>query len=286
MGVKDFFKIEHKGKTISSLGVQIDMTKSWKIAVDASIEIYRATLALKGTLSYKGKSTAHLKVLFRKIIKFRNLGWKQHWVFDNSVPDPMKAEEVKRRRAINKEREHKITHEMFDQIKTLLKLMGIGYSIAPPKVDAEHFCASLFKAGLCDAVLTHDSDALIYGADIIRTEKIGSQTKYILYRRETILKEFGLKNGDLPKIAAIMGSDFDVPKTRGVGKKTVIANLNKIKLTAGQKLVVAKYLEKVPLDSVALVQSGGKPDIEKLTQFLLEYGFDHQQIKGSMEKFK
>jgi flap endonuclease-1 len=55
----------------------------------------------------------------------------------------------------------KVTKEHSEQVKTMLRLMGVEVIQAPEEAEAQ--CAALAKANLVDYVYTEDMDALTFG---------------------------------------------------------------------------------------------------------------------------
>lgn len=59
----------------------------------------------------------------------------------------------------------KITEQHNNDAKRLLNLMGIPYITAPGEAEAQ--CAAMAKAGIVDAIITEDMDALAFGAKVL-----------------------------------------------------------------------------------------------------------------------
>lgn len=59
----------------------------------------------------------------------------------------------------------KVTKHHSDEVKELLKLMGVPYIEAPCEAEAQ--CAAMVKAGKIFATATEDMDALTFGSDIV-----------------------------------------------------------------------------------------------------------------------
>ena len=76
------------------------------------------------------------------------------------------------------------SEELYDDLKRVLRLMGIPWVTAP--YEAESQCAFLELSGLVDGVITEDSDALLFGAKKVY-RKIFDQNKFVeMYNARTI----------------------------------------------------------------------------------------------------
>lgn len=122
MGIKDLVKL------ISGETVDIKKYLGETITIDAMIELYRASLGMRGDLTDKnGKPTQHLSVIVNNIIKYKTLGIGQIWVFDSSEADPMKAHED----ALRKERKESAKKKLdeLDKLDVLYGKSGQGIAI-------------------------------------------------------------------------------------------------------------------------------------------------------------
>jgi flap endonuclease-1 len=110
-------------------------------------------------------------------------GIKPIWVFDGKPPD-LKSKELDKRKASKEEAEEKkekaiaegdfemakkmagrsikITNEMMEDAKLLVKLLGCPVIEAPGEAEAQ--CAELCKAGLAYGVASEDMDSLTFGS--------------------------------------------------------------------------------------------------------------------------
>lgn len=105
MGVKGFTKLF--APTTSSIAFK-DL-KNQVLAVDASLELYRASLGMasvKGLTDSEGKSTLHISVILANLIKYQQNKIDTIWVFDfdsekvqNDIHhNPLKLQELEERR--------------------------------------------------------------------------------------------------------------------------------------------------------------------------------------------
>ena len=134
----------------------------------------------------EGNLTGHLVGLFHRTIQFMENGVKPVWVFDGKPPELKdyvldKRKELKNNAEEEKEkalesgdlemakrmagRSIKITAEMMDDAKKLLRLMGTPVIEAPG--EAESQCAVLTKQGLAFATASEDMDSLTFGSNVL-----------------------------------------------------------------------------------------------------------------------
>ena len=107
-----------------------------------------------------------------------------------------------------------VTPEMYVEVQELLTLFGIPYIIAPFEAEAQ--CAWLEQAGLVDAVVTDDSDVLLFGAKTV-CRNIFEARKFVeLYTADAISERLGLNRENLTLMALLLGSDY-TPGVTGVG---------------------------------------------------------------------
>ena len=107
-----------------------------------------------------------------------------------------------------------VTPEMYVEVQELLTLFGIPYIIAPFEAEAQ--CAWLEQAGLVDAVVTDDSDVLLFGAKTV-CRNIFEARKFVeLYTADAIAERLGLNREHLTLMALLLGSDY-TPGVTGVG---------------------------------------------------------------------
>lgn len=108
--------------------------------------------------------------------------------------------------------------------KRLVRLFGFPVHQAPGEAEAE--CAALQRAGVVDAVLSEDVDALMFGATrMLRSwssenKGSGPPTHVTLYDMETIKSQVGLDKDGLVLVALMRGGDYMPAGVPGIGPKT------------------------------------------------------------------
>lgn len=227
-----------------------------KLAIDASMCIYQLLVAVRGgpggplgggggdnLTNDSGNVTSQLSGLLYRSIRLLELGAKPIFVFDG-VPPSLKAGELHKRAEAKKAAEqaaqqaredgdleaaakfsrrvNKITPEMLDACKTLLKLLGIPVVNAPCEAEAQ--CAELVKKGKAYATASEDMDSLTFGTSrLIRqlwqgTASTASKkgirpTEFVL---DVALKELDLSMVQFIDLCILCGCDY-VDGIKGVG---------------------------------------------------------------------
>jgi len=266
MGVTKFFKIviPDKNQTFGSLGDEITLKSLGKftLAIDASYVIYNSATATS-SMSYEGKTTAHIAIILKKVLMFAKMGIEQIWVFDNPTRNPLKQE-----RPVSDDR-FRMTSEHVYEVQKLLHLLGQLYIIAPPGIEAEHLAAALTRHGLCEYVLSGDSDVLMFGGNLLMQDR-NKPGKYKTYNYDRLLLASQLSREDLLKCGVIMGCDF-CDGTPRVAERTVIKKYKTVVLTDQQLRAMDEYDKPAQIDVAEHVQ--GTLNLEGVDAFLKARNF-------------
>ncbi len=183
MGIKSLTKSIQKFYPDSITHENLYKLSGKRVAVDASLIIYQQLLkSPKGALfkNSKGQITDHIIGVFYKIMNYISLNIELIFVFDGKPPENKKECIDKRKEKTKKVAESidenssvedknrvekmsiRLTREMINDIKTLLKFMGISY-VHPMEGEGEAYASELCRMGYVDYVLTEDMDTLVYG---------------------------------------------------------------------------------------------------------------------------
>lgn len=183
MGIKSLTKSIQKYSPDSITSENLYKLSGKRVAVDASLIIYQQLLkSPNGSLfkNSKGKITDHIIGVFYKIMNYISLNIELVFVFDGKPPDNKKECLDKRKEKNKKFKESidetssiedknrvekmsiRLTKEMIDDIKCLLKLLGVSY-VHPTEGEGEAYASELCRIGFVDYVLTEDMDTLVYG---------------------------------------------------------------------------------------------------------------------------
>jgi len=288
MGIKGFFKVFGS----SSTKFNNKEYNGSRVGVDASCEIYRASLGAMNVLTSGGENTALYNILLQSIVSYRvKFGVRGLiYIFDHPDQNPMKIEENKKRResrkkcALRTDSKHKkdkfyfkITGEIIDNVKTLLNLLGVAWVVAPKGYEAEHMGAHLSKIGIIDIFVTGDSDALTFGTGniLVRERKSGRATLK-LYNLKKILDDFNLDMESFVHICVVMGTDF-APKTPRIGVKTILKKGPEAELTLKQETAKKYFLSECPFDLKWIHKESFNK--EELIKWLVEKEFNIERLE-------
>jgi len=208
----------------------------------------------------QGRVTSHLNGLFYRTISVLEEGIIPIYVFDGKPPE-QKAQELERRRKIKEEAEKKLeqaktegvaekeelrkyaqmsirlTNEMAEESKELLKAMGIPVVQAPSEGEAE--AAYINSLGLSWAAASQDYDSLLFGAKrLVRNltltgkRKLPGKDTYVeikpeLIELDVLLKKLGITREQLIDIGIIVGTDYNPGGIKGYGVKTAYRIIKK-----------------------------------------------------------
>ena len=118
-----------------------------KIAIDASMSIYHYHIALRQAGGQLAKRKERQQAAEAELTKLTEEGGA--------------AEDIERQQ----KRLVRASREQSEEVKTLLRLMGVPVLDAP--CEAEATCAAICKAGLVYATGTEDMDALTFGTPLL-----------------------------------------------------------------------------------------------------------------------
>lgn len=215
-------------------------------------------------------------------------------VFDNPKPNKWKIGEAVKRSAnrqrirdkLNEcdddEKRCKMSKQLFTITDTialetqyLLVALGIDCITAPPGFEAEHIGARLqTHERKVDALMTNDSDAIVWGATMLRkNHSLTGVAKYYIYRPERLLDENKIMADELVDAAIHMGNDFH-PGTKGVGFRTYLKRKDTLTLT-DEQLDVKKYMLSTPPPSHVVK---GHFDSDLLCEWLRSLGFQTPKV--------
>eukprot|EP01023_Acetabularia_acetabulum_P056687 TRINITY_DN6582_c0_g1_i2.p1 TRINITY_DN6582_c0_g1~~TRINITY_DN6582_c0_g1_i2.p1 ORF type:complete len:381 (+),score=70.22 TRINITY_DN6582_c0_g1_i2:131-1273(+) len=303
-----------------------------KIAVDASMHIYQFLIVVGRTgdqtlTSETGEVTAHLQGMFTRTARMLESGMLPVFVFDGKPP-ALKKEELDRRlgrrdeaetalqQAIEKgdqgeierysKRTVKVTKEMNDDCKQLLRLMGIPVVESPGEAEAQ--CAELAKADLVYGVATEDMDCLTFGAPkLIRNlMSPASQNKPACeFSFKEMIEQLELTKDQFIDLCILCGCDY-CGSIKGIGPVRALQLIQKHKSIEGilANLDRSKYPVPEPFKFKEAREQFQSPDVanaadfkdqlkwtspkeDQLIQFLVnEKSFNEDRVRRTIEKIK
>ncbi|CAO1442653.1 unnamed protein product [Diamesa serratosioi] len=298
-----------------------------KIAIDASMVLYQFLIAVRSEgaqlTSVDGETTSHLMGTFYRTIRLLENGIKPVYVFDGKPPDMKGGELAKRaekREEAQKQLEKateagdaadmekfnrrlvKVTKEHNNEVKELLKLMGVP--VVESASEAEAQCSALVKAGKVYGVATEDMDAITFGSTVLLRHMTFSEARKMPVQEihyEKVLKGLELNADEFIDLCILMGCDY-CDTIRGVGPKTaitliqkyrsiekIIANIDTKKYTIPmdwtyeQARKLFKNPEVIDPDTIELKWS--EPDEEGLVKFLCgDRQFNEDRVRNGAKK--
>jgi len=315
MGIKGLMKFlqEASPKAVREIDSQQAYTGR-VIAIDASMCLYQFLIMIRennsgsyqNLMNEDGKVTSHIIGMLTRTIKLMESGIKPVYVFDGKPPDLKLGELAARRQKRQEATENlqraveagnsedilkstkmtvRVTKEQNEEVKQLLRLMGLPVVEAPS--EAEATCAALCRDGKVFASATEDADCLTFGTKLLIRNLMAaeSQKKQILeVNLERVLEQLNISMDQFIDFCILSGCDY-CDTLHGVGPSTAI----KLLLQHGSIEKVLEHLpsEKIPAnfryqvareffkecEAVDTSQADFKfedPDVEGLTKFLVE----------------
>ncbi|MEM3587753.1 MAG: hypothetical protein QXO71_10585 [Candidatus Jordarchaeaceae archaeon] len=236
------------GSIISFKTVSLDELENTRIAVDASNilfqflnKIRRQNLPL---FNYEGRIVSHIYGVFYRTINFLERKIKPIYVFDGSHPrlkhrrTHLVESLVREYECLRKARENRdynvaktlsLSYEvLYDTIineaQRLLTSMGVSWVKSPGEGEAQ--AAYMTQIGKADYVLTHDYDALLFGAKSILRNLNFAENNVQLVTLEEVLKLQNISYEQLVDIAILIGTDFN-SGIKGIGAKRALNLIRK-----------------------------------------------------------
>jgi flap endonuclease-1 len=240
---------------ITSREIKVEDLKGKRVVVDSFNLLYQFLTTIRqqdGSLlvDSKGHVTSHLSGLFFRTTKLMKEGIKLAFVFDGIAPE-LKKKERERRKELKAEAQRKyeeaeaigdielmrkyagrtaiLTKEMVEEAKELITALGLPIIDAPSEGEAE--AAYLVKTGGFYAVVSQDTDSLLFGANkVIKNLSISGKKKkhgtsaYVSINPEIVdlaenLNTLGIDIDQLIVISMLCGTDFNIGGIKGLGPK-------------------------------------------------------------------
>lgn len=228
------------------------------LAVDSMNYLYQFLTTIRGPdgsplTNSKGEVTSHLIGLFNRTTSLMAEGMKFVFVFDGKAPE-IKRVTWEKREAAKKEaslrldeakdlgdiegmkkyggRTAKLTKEMIEDSKEVIRLLGLPIVQAPSEGEAQ--ASALVASSQAYACISQDYDNLIFGCPrLIRNLSIAGRRKRmgkigtVKVEAEELmlndnLKELGLNRDELIVLAMLVGTDYNPAGVKGVGQKKAL----------------------------------------------------------------
>lgn len=308
--------------------INYDLLKGKKIVVDASNVLYQFVSSIRqrdGTplMDSKNRITSHLVGIFTRFSNLINKGIKLAVVFDGKPP-LLKIKEQERRAFLKetamekfeeaKQEEDiasmykyskqatKLSREMFDESKELIKAMGIPVIQAPSESDAQ--MAFMNENDDVWACSSSDYDCLLHGAPrlipnlTLSTVRKLPNGKVVKTQLELIdlkkgLKDLKITHDQLIALGILVGTDYNIGGVKGIGPKKalklVLEHKNfddlftSVKTDFNWKEIYAVFKSMPIMKNYQMKWS--EPDVEKIRRILIdEHDFSEERVQSTLEK--
>lgn len=301
-----------------------------KIAIDASQMLYQFVSSIRqpdGTplMDSQGNVTSHLVGIFSRVSNLMRKNIKLCFVFDGKPPvlkikeqeeralrkriaaeKLEKAKEEEDYEAIQKYSKQtvRLSRDMINEAKELLKLMGLPVIQAPSEAEAQ--ASYMCKKGDVWAVASSDHDCLLYGAPrliqnlTLSTRKRLPSGTYVsvhpeLVELSEVLNHLGIDQDQLLALAILVGTDYNVGGVKGVGQKNALRLVKEfkkfdkifkeVKADFNWKQVYAVF-KSMPVMLNYQLKWGGIQE-EKIRKFLVDkYDFSEERVNSTLEKLE
>lgn len=299
------------------------------LAVDFSNMAYQFLSSIRqpdGTplTDKEGNVTSHLVGLFSRIPNLMEKGIKLVFVFDGKPPE-LKFKEQSERSERKSEAEKKylaaaeeedvemmlkyskqatrLTKEMNDEAKKLLKAMGLPVVQAPSEADAQ--MAYMNREGDVWACATSDFDPLLHKAPrIVRNLTLAQKKKLPsgaytpvypeLIELKEVLKNLEIDHEQLMVLSILVGTDYNPGGIKGIGPAKALKLVQSGKkfdeifkdLNAefNWKKIVETFKE-MPVEKKYKIEFE-KPDEKEIKKLLLKHGFAEERISKTIDRLK
>jgi len=236
--------------------IAISDLKNKKLVVDSFNILYQFLSTIRqrdGTLlkDSQGRVTSHLTGLFNRTTRLMKEGLQLAFVFDGEPPK-LKQRERQRRREVKKQamklyetakkkkdiesmkkyasRTSRLTGDMIDESKELLRALGLPVIQAPSEGEAQ--VAYIVNKGKAFAGISEDYDSLLYRIPkLVKNLTISGKKKfgatYVTVKPKIIsisenLNNLGIDQDQLIVLAILVGTDYNPGGVKGIGPKTAL----------------------------------------------------------------
>jgi len=315
---------------IKNQPIALDALHGKTLAVDGNGELYQflALIRLRDGSPLRdgcGRVTSHLSGLFFRTTRLiSEHALRPVFVFDGTPP-PRKKATLEKRREVKRqfEREHaealargdlaaayskatmtsRLTREMVDEARELLRLLGLPTVQAPAEGEAQ--AAHMAMRPVVWAAASKDYDTLLFGAPrlvrfitISGKEFLPSQGTFRPIVPEIIelqrqLDDWHLTREQLVDVAILIGTDFNAG-VKGIGPKKALRLVQthgriedmppEVRDAAGDPTEVREiYLQPSVTDDYAI--AFGTPDVDGVIRFLCEERiFSRDRVTAALDR--
>lgn len=207
MGVNGLYNALKAAVPDAAQPCSLETYRGQSLAVDISIIVYQIVKAYQLTNS-AGVVTNHIRGVATIAKKFDRAGVKPVFVFDGR-PHELKTATLAKRKATASG--NPLPPNAFADVWRVLT--SLGHVCIQAEGEGEAACAALCQAGQCAAVVTEDSDALLFGADVLRglTRAKDTPTCWSITR---VLAGLKMTQAQFIHYAVLLGTDYS-PRVYG-----------------------------------------------------------------------
>jgi flap endonuclease-1 len=238
MGIKSLTKFLQKYSPSCLTNKKLLDYKNKTIAIDTSLIIYKYIAAMRKTghdlTSPDGKMTSHLNGILNLITKLLKEKITPVFIFDGKPPD-IKKDTLQKRYDVKKQAEEnltkddltdeqkitlfmqstRITSEIINDTKEMLKTLGIPYVEAPEEADSQ--CVCLLEKNLIYAVATEDMDLLTFKCErLLKNFFSNKEDGIIEINYSKMLEELKIDDNQFLDLCILFGCDY-LPTLSGLG---------------------------------------------------------------------
>jgi 5'-3' exonuclease len=165
---------------------------------------------------------------------------------------------------------------MLDDIKYILTCLNIKYIEAPAGYEGEAIASFLNENGTATAVLSGDTDPVLYGAKILyrRNPKDKKLYEYkyddLLQQIKTGASVFEPNYSHLLKIALALGTDMS-PKTPGIGAATVFKRIHIIELSEEQEAAKVEFTKRPTMELLKIWNKEAEAFVNDQRKVLIDW---------------
>jgi flap endonuclease-1 len=301
------------------------------VAIDGNGELYQFLALIRlpdGTplRDSHGRVTSHLSGLFYRTTRLlAEHALQPAFVFDGAPP-LLKAAEIEKRRAVKLRYDEeaataraegdaarayskstmtsRLTREMVNEARELLRLMGLPTIQAPSEGEAQ--AAHMAATGAVWAAVSKDYDTLLFGAPrLVRfmtfsgREFLPSKGSFRPITPELIDLDIWLRTLDITReqlvdLALLVGTDFN-PGIKGIGPKKALQLVRKhgrieemppeIREAVGPDADAIRRLYLSPDVTDEFDMAPGNPDLEAVVRFLCdEHAFGRERVEAALQR--
>ena len=186
----------------------------------------------------------------------------------DDISEELEAVRTKHRKA--KAVSDTVNKGIVTDVKELLTIFGVPFLDAPGEAEAQ--CAELCNLGICDGVITNDSDIFLFGNVCVYKDVFKKDRDMRCFTSDDVEQSLGLSRRSLIDIAQLVGSDY----CSGIRKIGCVLALE----------IISKYESLAKFVELTDVENKFKKfDLSSLPDSAAVQAYLHPKVNSSREKF-